>query len=607
MAGDAVEYHYNNEVGRSPQCVRLGYESVFPYDGSRTTKRRSSLPNRSGGRIFAFGRATIAAAQPGVGYRGGGEMAEVSDANDSGPTTLGVSIESSGITAVLADSAGLLIPLQLGSTDLPTASAVAQSPDGAVLVGDAALRSSGPIATDPMGRARAGRVGALTAVLAHVVGRAAAMAGSTPNRLAIVVPDDWTREERDRLVESGAAAGITDVVLVPAAAAGSGRTGAPPAVAMAAAAAVAAATGNDQPPPIVTREQLGGGITPAGGRPASRPTESPSSPKSVFEGESAPTPRPATPSSATSATPPTGTPLPGPAPRAAGVDPTMAMPAAAVPRSGPPPQGPSKHRLPVALLVAVAILVVVGAAVGAFALAGGDDASVAPVTTTIPTTTVATTTAPPATSTSTTSTSTTSTTSTTTTTSTTSTTSTTTTSTTTIPVPVGQPGPVTLVETGVQLDNGTVLTLGQDAAAATDSISAVLGAPNADSGWIETEFCAGPRARVIRWGDFEIVLTEGVLDSEVGEFTQWYIDGIDNPGGLVTVDGLGYGATVGFLEVTYGAAFELFVAIEGDPSGLFVVTNPGSGGVLLGITDLRDPDGAVVAMWAGDSCTRIFT
>lgn len=166
---------------------------------------------------------------------------------------------------------------------------------------------------------------------------------------------------------------------------------------------------------------------------------------------------------------------------------------------------------------------------------------------------------------------------------------------------------ITLVETGVQLESGTVLTLEQDATVVLDAISGVLGPADRDTGWAVTEFCAGPRARILRWGDFEIVLTEDVLDSELGKFTQWYVDGIDNPAGLVTVDGLGFGATVSFLEFTYGGAFELLEAIEGDPSGLFVVTNPGSGGVLLGTTDSRESDGVINSMWAGDSCTRIFT
>ena len=72
-------------------------------------------------------------------------------------------------------------------------------------------------------------------------------------------------------------------------------------------------------------------------------------------------------------------------------------------------------------------------------------------------------------------------------------------------------------------------------------------------------------------------------------------------------DGLGVGATVGFLEVTYGSALAIVQAIEGEDLGLFAVTNPGSGGILNGITTSLDPEGTVTDLWAGDSCPRVFT
>ncbi len=98
-----------------------------------------------------------------------------------------------------------------------------------------------------------------------------------------------------------------------------------------------------------------------------------------------------------------------------------------------------------------------------------------------------------------------------------------------------------------------------------------------------------------------------MLDSEEGRFTQWYASELNDPTGLVTRDGLGIGATVGFLEVTYGDALVIVAALEGEDIGLFAVTNPGSGGVLNGITSSLDPEGEVTGLWAGDSCTRIFT
>jgi len=163
------------------------------------------------------------------------------------------------------------------------------------------------------------------------------------------------------------------------------------------------------------------------------------------------------------------------------------------------------------------------------------------------------------------------------------------------------------VETGLQLDTGAVLTFEQDDTTVIAALEGALGPADLDTGWYTTSFCIGARTKILNWGDLEVVFTEDVLDSGLGKFTQWYVDGINNPAGLVTIDGLGFGATVGFLNVRYGSALTLVEAIPDDPSGLFAVTNPASGGVLLGITTTRDPSGVVTALWAGDSCTRIYT
>jgi len=163
------------------------------------------------------------------------------------------------------------------------------------------------------------------------------------------------------------------------------------------------------------------------------------------------------------------------------------------------------------------------------------------------------------------------------------------------------------VETGLQLDTGIVLTFEQDDTVVIAELEGALGPADLDSGWYLTSLCIGARTRILNWGDLEVVFTEDILDSGLGKFTQWFVDGITNPVGLVTIDGLGYGATVGFLDVRYGSAVTIVEAIPDDPTGLFAVTNPASGGVLLGITTTRDPNGVITSLWAGDSCTRIYT
>lgn len=164
---------------------------------------------------------------------------------------------------------------------------------------------------------------------------------------------------------------------------------------------------------------------------------------------------------------------------------------------------------------------------------------------------------------------------------------------------------MTLVETGLVLDTGSVLRIGSGAEGVLADLEAVLGAPDSDTGFSEVEFCFSGRSRFVRWGQLEVVLGEN--EGGGATFTQWYVDGSRDPTGLVTVDGLGVGATVGFLEVNYGSALTLVPAFEGAEAGVFAVTNSGNGGTVLGVTSSLEPEAVVTEMWAGDECTRVFT
>ena len=173
---------------------------------------------------------------------------------------------------------------------------------------------------------------------------------------------------------------------------------------------------------------------------------------------------------------------------------------------------------------------------------------------------------------------------------------------TTEPVPVGDPGAVTLTAVGLMLDDGTVLRFGQGGDTVVDEITRVLGEPDDETEWEVVELCLGDRVRTARWGDLEVVLEE---TDGTGRFGQWYAAGADEPEGLVDGAGLGVGATVGFLEVTYGEALQIDVFTEGEPEGIFGITDvdadagTGGGGVLIGSTTGLDPDATVTAVVGG--------
>lgn len=506
---------------------------------------------------------------------------------------LGIHISDDSIGAAVCGSDPddvRVVPLGTSGPAVPAA--VAAGVDGAVLVGEAAVDAAEPIVRDPLARAARGRTGALTAVITHVLGRAAVSStAGAPTKLAVVVPDDADAVERDNIFAAANAAGFTDVALVPASLAELRGTDVSEGVGLAAGAARIGMV--DAPPPLVTREDLGQVVEPNDPPPAA-PSDS-AGPVSVFDESATPelppvrvAPEPV------AAAPPNRPVAPAPAPAAmVATPPLRPIPSRSIPL------------LPVLALVVIALLVFVVV----LARSAGDDDIDAAITTTLapapsaaPSTTVAATTTSSTTTVASVDTTPTSSTST----STTSTTSTTTTTTTTTPVRVATPGPVTLVETGLALDTGTIVPFGQDEQLVIAELASILGEPVADSGESQTEFCEGASVRFVRWGNLEVVFTN-TDEGMPRRFAQWFADGHLDPTGLVTPEGLGESATVGFLEVTFPNVLDLVPAFDDDIVGIFAVVNPTTGQRFNGTTLGLDPNGVVTSLWAGDTCARVFT
>ena len=522
---------------------------------------------------------------------------------------LGIYLGVDGISAAVATSDPSQHPtvLYLGNSRAATASAVAAGPDGSVLVGDAALDAEGPVVTDPLERAVNGRTGALAAVITDLVARSRLTieSGRSPDRIAIVIPDDFDALARDRVVTAANGAGITDVSLVPYGIAFTRGRGADGGALASGAALIGSA---DIPPPVVTAEELGQQIETTSLSAKPRPVAE--GPVSVFDEPAAPPVRDAPePVASQAARPRPVTPAPAPA--------TLIE---------PPPLHPFSKRkfLSPAIGAGIACIVVVLVAAMVRSGGAGDETSTLLPSTIeiIPTTEVPSTTGPELmTDTSTSMSASTSTTSSST--SSTSSTTSSSTSTTTTPVRVAVPGPVTLVETGLQFDTGTVVRFGDSEEDVINAAEAVLGPSDSDSGRASTDFCDGTVVRFVRWGSLELVFTgdpgpigeeeEVSADQKIAplvetlEFTQWYADGHRAPTGLVTPEGVGESATVGLLRVTYGKALVIVPVFADDIVGVFAVTNPSTGAVLNGTTLGLDPDGVVTTLWAGDSCQRVFT
>jgi hypothetical protein len=197
----------------------------------------------------------------------------------------------------------------------------------------------------------------------------------------------------------------------------------------------------------------------------------------------------------------------------------------------------------------------------------------------------------------------------TTTTSTTSTTTTTTTTTTTLPAPAATEPPATteppaVRELNLRGDGLGTATFGAEPEGVVAYVSAFLGSPTRDSGWIAPDsfaLCPGDEIRRIEWGVLRLSFGD-VSDFGVGRrhFYGWEygLDGQlgDEPQGLRTVGG----TTLGTRVLDLRAEFPDVFVQEGD-EGLFPPSwyvSDYFNGYLTGVTD----DDIVTVMLGGYFC-----
>ncbi len=167
--------------------------------------------------------------------------------------------------------------------------------------------------------------------------------------------------------------------------------------------------------------------------------------------------------------------------------------------------------------------------------------------------------------------------------------------------PAGSPAAPTIV----LADDG--LGIAAFGAAADDTIAAitaVLGEPDEDSGWVDplsVGACAGDEARLVAWGTLYLYFSDRSAfgDGERHFFGYSYgsvrdLEAI--PEGLATPDGIGLGTTVAFLRAAYHD-----VVIEAGEEGLLAPSfyvDESLSGRLTGTAD----DDLVTVIIGGDPC-----
>jgi hypothetical protein len=146
---------------------------------------------------------------------------------------------------------------------------------------------------------------------------------------------------------------------------------------------------------------------------------------------------------------------------------------------------------------------------------------------------------------------------------------------------------------------------GADAESVISYVTGLVGAPSADSGWVdalESPFgaCSGPRVRGLQWGQLQLLFGDQTSVSSVPEHFFYFSYGAFTgqpvtPAGLHTEAGIALGSNLAQLRAAYP---ELTVFEDPIFGAGFVVTQGGLSGSLTDTTDA----GAVLVLYGGIGC-----
>lgn len=125
---------------------------------------------------------------------------------------------------------------------------------------------------------------------------------------------------------------------------------------------------------------------------------------------------------------------------------------------------------------------------------------------------------------------------------------------------------VELTDEGIQA-GATWLPFGHDDDDTISTLSAILGPPAIDTGWLDSltdgweQFgvCPSPNVRGVSWGEggdisLQLLFTDGDSDFWVGgvqHFFTFYYSDSSEPTGLTTPEGIGVGSSLGDLKAAY--------------------------------------------------------
>jgi hypothetical protein len=142
---------------------------------------------------------------------------------------------------------------------------------------------------------------------------------------------------------------------------------------------------------------------------------------------------------------------------------------------------------------------------------------------------------------------------------------------------------------------------------AVEAVTAVLGPPSDDSGWVDAfsvyGTCPGPVVRGVHWDAFVMLFTQSDTDfwsAGVPHFFAWYYTGV--PPELETTEGLVIGDTLETLEAHYGGPDLAIGEDPFDPSAGYWAYDVVGWTGMWGYADGLDPSSTVTSINGGRGC-----
>jgi hypothetical protein len=163
------------------------------------------------------------------------------------------------------------------------------------------------------------------------------------------------------------------------------------------------------------------------------------------------------------------------------------------------------------------------------------------------------------------------------------------------------PATVSLNEHGLYAGD-TWIYFGYNDEDTISAVTAVLGPPTSDSGWVDEPLCPPPVVRTVRWNDLWLLFTKADTDfwsAGVPHFFTYQYSG-DTPE-LLTTEGIGIGSSIALLTAAYGGP-DLVIGESPFDSGGFWTYKAASWTGMSGFSTGETPTDVVTSIQGGRGC-----